>query len=988
MLAARLRADKASGARQGARTVTTVTPVTTVTTVTTATSRPAHPPAPPWDQVRALFEALCAQPASAREAALALQPPALADEVRSLLSEHDAEEAAGSGFLARPAADGLLDGLADRPSDPAAHPGAEPPAGAVRAGQRLGAWRLVSPIGRGGMGEVWLAERADGAWRGEAAVKLLQRGLDSRAVLARFAQERQALARLQHPNIAHLLDAGATPDGLPYFVMERVRGQRIDQACAGRPLAERLRLLLQLADAVSHAHRKLLLHRDLKPGNVLVTEAGEVKLLDFGIAKALAGPGGRGGEVGPGDDPGDAGAEATQLGLRPFSPHYASPEQLRGEPVGTASDVFGLGVLMAVVLTGRKPHGDGEAGVLAAARAVLDDPPVPPSRLFDPTLPAARGLTRAELAGDIDAIVLHALHKAPEQRYPSVDALAADLRAHLAGDPVSVRPPAPLDRVLRLVRRHRVAAAAAALGAVGLLAGLAAALLHGEAAVALGMGSAALALALALWQLGRAARARRLAESRLAQVRQLARSLVFDYHDRIAMLPGSTQVRAALLGDAVRTLDALVGGGAGRGPAVDPALAREAAETYLRVAVLQGESFSPSQERLADAEANLDRALALLPLYLPTGRPGQPAPPPDALHAAADMWLARTTQRARRGRLAPALQALEQAAALADRTLAAAPQDLQALSRVATVAARRGMLLGHNPMTAQLGRLDEALPHLDRAVALMRQLMASEPSEPEWMHQAAWALQARGHARLLGGDAAAAVADFEPAVALRDRASAAQPGNAHWRHQRFSVRSSLAQALAALGRADAAQACWQEAERIAGATAAADPGNRAAARDVVGLALVGARLRAQAGGPPGPARAAFEALLPRLPQPEPGSDDFYLARWQVEALLWCAWLTPADEAAQALEWAARARALMGGDDDNAARRWAQALALEQEARALQRLGRAAEAAERQAAARTAWAATPSGRPPLYRDWPGLASGAGPAPVSPGAGAAP
>ena len=308
---------------------------------------------------------------------------------------------------------------------------APPQRSAAQAGQRVGAWRLLGLLGRGGMGEVWLAERDDGAWRGEAAVKLLREELAGHDVMARFALERQALARLSHPHIARLLDAGHTPEGRPYVVMERVRGQPIDRACEGRSLAERLALFLQLADAVAHAHRKLLLHRDLKPSNVLVDEAGDVKLLDFGIAKALAG------DAGPGfTGLSRTASEATRLGQRAFSPHYASPEHLRGEPVGVASDVFSLGVLLSEVLTGRRPHGEGAASALAAAHAVLEDAPSPPSALFEPGRPATQGLTRQALLGDIDAIVLRALEKLPERRYASVEALAADLQAHLAGAPV------------------------------------------------------------------------------------------------------------------------------------------------------------------------------------------------------------------------------------------------------------------------------------------------------------------------------------------------------------------------------------------------------------------------------------------------------------------------------------------------------------------------------------------------------------------------
>ena len=217
------------------------------------------------------------------------------------------------------------------------------------------------------MGEVWLAERADGAYNGQAAIKVLRRGMDSSQVLQRFAQEQQALARLQHPHIAQLIDASRTPDGLPFFVMQRVQGQPIDAACVGLPLPAGLALFLQLADAVSYAHRNLLVHRDLKPSNVLVTAQGQVKLLDFGIAKAL--------------DPLDAAGLDTVAGERPFTPLYASPEQVRGEPMGTATDIYSLGVLLYVMLTGVRPYGRQASSAREVARSVLEEAPTRPSAL-------------------------------------------------------------------------------------------------------------------------------------------------------------------------------------------------------------------------------------------------------------------------------------------------------------------------------------------------------------------------------------------------------------------------------------------------------------------------------------------------------------------------------------------------------------------------------------------------------------------------------
>ncbi|MFO1340845.1 MAG: serine/threonine-protein kinase [Burkholderiaceae bacterium] len=371
-----------------------------------------NPPPSAWADVKALFEQALAWPADQREAKLregCARPWVLA-EVRSLLAHADA--------------DGSRDWLAG----PAMSPEADeaPP---LPPGLRLGPWVIAGPLGRGGMAEVFLARRADGAWEGDAAVKVIRRGMDSAGVLARFAQEQRALARLAHPHIARLLDAGRTPDGLPYFVMERVEGVPIDRACAGRTVEERLALFLQLADAVAFAHRQLLVHRDLKPSNVLVTADGQVKLLDFGIAKAL--------------DPTDsAQAELTAAGQRPFTPHYASPEQVRGEPVGTATDIYSLGVLLYMMLTGLRPYGRDAGSAQAACRSVLEEAPTRPSSLGAGTPPDANWpMNRKRLRGDLDNILLKALEKPAERRYASVDALAQDLRWHLAGWPVTARAP-------------------------------------------------------------------------------------------------------------------------------------------------------------------------------------------------------------------------------------------------------------------------------------------------------------------------------------------------------------------------------------------------------------------------------------------------------------------------------------------------------------------------------------------------------------------
>ena len=392
----------------------------------------ADPLPPSWAAVRELFEQALALDNPGR-AALLVDPkldPLLVAEVRSLL----AHEVSGSdnAFLAPPP---IATGLGDDAAQAALE--------RDRSGQSLGAWRLVRKVGAGGKGEVWLAERADGSFSGRAAVKLLKRGMDSAAVLQRFALERQALARLSHPHIARLFDAGASDDGLPYFVMEYVDGRLIHQASLGLPLEQRLQLFLQLASAVAHAHRNLLVHRDLKPGNVLVDADGQVKLLDFGIAKAL--------------DPLEAADGNTTVGgVRPYTPHYASPEQVRGEPVSTATDIYSLGVLLYQMLTGARPTGRQATTPMEAARAVLEEEPTRPSRLSGSDSPDPQWLaTRKRLEGDLDNILLKALEKMAQRRYSSVDALAADIGAYLEGHPVSARAASPGYVLGKFVQRNR-----------------------------------------------------------------------------------------------------------------------------------------------------------------------------------------------------------------------------------------------------------------------------------------------------------------------------------------------------------------------------------------------------------------------------------------------------------------------------------------------------------------------------------------------------
>ncbi len=335
--------------------------------------------------------------------------------------------------------------------------------------ERVGPWRLIERVGEGGMGEVWRAERADGAYRQTAAVKLVRPGL-APDLLARFRAERQVLARLDHPAIARLLDGGTAPDGRPYLALEYVDGEPITDFADRRRLtvSERLVLFQDVCAAVAAAHRQLVVHRDLKPSNVLVTGDGQVKLLDFGIAKLLSRD-----PSGPlGSGPAFTVA-VTSAERRVMTPEYAAPEQVRGERATTATDVYGLGVLLYELLTGRRPYRLASRVRRAVEQAILEEEPTEPSTaVSDAGAARARSTEpptlRRRLRGDLDRIVLRALRKEPERRYDGAAALAADLGRHLGGLPVEARPESAAYRVGKFVRRNRalVAAAAAVLLAV------------------------------------------------------------------------------------------------------------------------------------------------------------------------------------------------------------------------------------------------------------------------------------------------------------------------------------------------------------------------------------------------------------------------------------------------------------------------------------------------------------------------------------------
>lgn len=336
-------------------------------------------------------------------------------------------------------------------------------------GKVIGAYRIVKQVGTGGMGVVYLAERADGQFQQKVALKVIKRGMDSEEILRRFQSERQILAQFEHPNVVRLLDGGMTDDGLPYFTMEHVEGEPIDSYCDRLSLSidERLHLFRTICSAVQYAHRNLVVHRDLKPSNILVTGDGSVKLLDFGIAKMLDVAGGSADVTG-----------LTRMGVKVMTPEYASPEQVRGEPVTTASDVYSLGVILYQLLSGHHPYRFPSRSPADVEKVVRNTEPRKPSTVaqqtevvegspITPELVSKSRSTmpeklRKRLEGDLDTICIKALQKMPEQRYGSVDQLLGDIVAHSAGQAISARPATLPYRVRKFVQRHRTAVTATA----------------------------------------------------------------------------------------------------------------------------------------------------------------------------------------------------------------------------------------------------------------------------------------------------------------------------------------------------------------------------------------------------------------------------------------------------------------------------------------------------------------------------------------------
>jgi non-specific serine/threonine protein kinase/serine/threonine-protein kinase len=710
-------------------------------------------------------------------------------EVEALIA---ADEQAGTAFLAGSAVDesGTLAAREEAVS---------------LAGARIGPYRIVEEIGHGGMGTVYRAVRADDQYRKQVAIKVARGGLGDELQVHRFKAERQILANLDHANIARLLDGGATDDGQPYVVMEYIDGQTIDEYCDERKLAvpERLKLFRRVCSAVAYAHQRLVIHRDIKPANILVTKEGEPKLLDFGIAKIL--------------DPEESGIDQTLTAMRLMTPEYASPEQVRGEAITTASDVYSLGVVLYGLLTGRRPYGRASRLPHDIAQAVIETEPEKPSlsvtRLETVTAEAVSE-TRDEiperlqrrLRGDLDNIVLKALRKEPERRYASVDQFSEDIRRHLEGLPVIARPDTFFYRSSKFVKRNKAGVAAAVLIFMTLLAGL--------------------IVTVRETYIARAERAK--AEQRFKDVRKLANSLLFEVHDAIQTLPGATPARKLIVDRALQYLDALAKEAKG-----DQSLQLELAAAYEKVGDVQGGFRASNLGDVPGSIASYRKALAIRQAVVAADPANVAAQRElftshgklsDALTGAGDSagsleqlrqlmpiaerlsamdpnnlgdrrnlavaYLDYGWKRADNANWKKGIEDCRKAASMLESLVAAAPSDKRTRRLLALGYERIGDLL-----STFANQHAESLAMHRKALTIEEALLAEDPQNTVLRRLEAWEIVDIGDELLAIGDTQGGLAKYREGLSTFEGLSVADPKNVQFQKDLASIHAKLGAAL-------------------------------------------------------------------------------------------------------------------------------------------------------------------------------------------------
>ena len=646
-------------------------------------------------------------------------------------------------------------------------------------GRRLGPWRVLSLIAAGGMGEVWRAERVDGQFEQHVAIKAMHAGLNPVGLAMRFAAERRILASLDHPNLAKLIDGGITDDGVPYFVMELVDGEPIDTYVERLqlPVAARVRLFRSVCQVVHYAHQKRVVHRDLKADNILVTQDGTVKLVDFGIAKRL-------------DPEATEAPTQTVTAQRMMTLVYSSPEQVRGAEITPASDIYSLGVVLYKLLANASPYpATSSDSAYELTRAICDTEPVPPSQARTSAAPAQR----RHLRGDLDAVVMMALRKDPARRYASAEAMSEDLFRHLEGLPVQARRGAWSYRAGRFVLRHRTAVVATMAVNLALVAGI----------------------ALAGYEAWQANQQRERAERHFAGLHRLAHVFIFDVHDAIQTLPGSTSARWLVVRTALNYLQGLSDEAAG-----DPALQAEVAAGYRKVADILGR---PYVANLGDPKAALENYEIARTRLVPLAR-----------DTAAASTVGRTARREysttlqREGALLDSLGRYKEAEPMLRDGIAVAAAlaaDPQAESSDHVLLAAAWLKLAD--MQYDANALPDYARSSDTASTMLDAILARTPDDQDALPLAAALQDLRGQYLAQRDDTPAsgraALEAFRKSAALLDHLHALAPDRADVVRRQAAARANIGTTLSRLGDIKGSAESLRQGVELLSGLAARDP---------------------------------------------------------------------------------------------------------------------------------------------------------------------
>lgn len=743
-----------------------------------------------WQRINEMFHGALVLEGRARSEFLIAESAgddALREKVAALLASHEQAEGFIQGSVFGDAAQILVEDEAQ-----------------AMIGQHIGLYKINREIGRGGMGTVYQATRDDDQYQKQVAIKVVRRGMDTDLVLARFRNERQILAGFDHPNIARLFDGGSTESGLPYFIMEYIEGQAIDEFCDTQRLstAARLELFRTVCSAVQYAHQNLVIHRDIKPSNILVTAGGIPKLLDFGIAKLL-------------HSEATKAAATTAIVQRLMTPEYASPEQVRGEHVTTVSDVYSLGVLLYELLSGHSPYHFTTLLPQDVAQVISDSEPERPStvinRVEEVTTGGRRGrkLTpesvsetrdgrpeklRRKLAGDLDNIVLMAMRKEPPRRYSSVGQFSEDIRRHLEGLPVLARKATLSYRGAKFIRRNTVAVAAASVISLILIAGIA--VTGWETHVA-------------RRERARAEAAGARAERRFNQVRKLAHSVLFDYNEAIQDLAGSMPVRERLVKDALEYLDSLAGEAND-----DPSLQRELATAYEKVGDVQGRTLRANMGDTTGAKESYRKALGIRETLV-AANPKDWSARSDLADSYREfgrlLWTTSDT--------AGGLENAHKQVALREALAAENPTDMQARFKLGVSYADVG------EMRLEQGGATDAAESLGRALSVFEALLTAEPSNEKYRLAVPFVYGKSSEVMLWQGNAVGALAASRQALALDTKLSIAYPTNAHYRQELGIDFEKVGNTLENIGDINGALESYREELKIFEEQSVTDPAN-------------------------------------------------------------------------------------------------------------------------------------------------------------------